>query len=148
MTWISRQIIYSKINNDHISSFALVLIIAIHHNHRSWCIGDNTGMQMYRPLKKRRKSTFDVERISDTHYAAKAKVDLTPFRVKKGHYEFPIEEKDILRRAEELGMDILLPPIMRANATIHRLYPIQILTPDYTRINWKEYKRRLRGEER
>lgn len=66
---------------------------------------------MYRPIKRRRKSTFDVERISDTHYAAKAKVDFeSPFRIKKGHYEFPIDEKDILRKADELGMDILLPP--------------------------------------
>ena len=77
----------------------------------SWCIDNNLDMKMYRPLKRRRKSTFDVERISDTHYAAKAKVDFeSPFRIKKGHYEFPIDEKDILRKADELGMDILLPP--------------------------------------
>jgi SWI/SNF-related matrix-associated actin-dependent regulator 1 of chromatin subfamily A len=66
---------------------------------------------MYRPIKKRRKYTFDVERISDTHYAAKASKDFdSDFRVKSRHYEFPISDASVLKEAEALGMEILLPP--------------------------------------
>ena len=66
---------------------------------------------MYRPLKKRKKFTFDVERISDTHYAAKASKDFdSPFRVKSKHYEFPISDTSVLEQAEKLGMENLLPP--------------------------------------
>ena len=66
---------------------------------------------MYRPIKKRRKCTFDVERISDTHYAAKASIDFeSEFRTKRRHYEFPISNESVLKQAETLGMEILLPP--------------------------------------
>ena len=66
---------------------------------------------MYRPIKKRRTCTFDVERISDTHYAAKASIDFDScFRVKSRHYEFPISDNTIFKQAEKLGMEILLPP--------------------------------------
>ena len=92
---------------------------------------------MYRPIKKRRKSTFDIERISDTHYGAVATVDFeSPFRVKKRHYEFPIADKDILKEAERLGMEVLLPPYKArvqyakkepAEITLdERLYPHQV----------------------
>ena len=66
---------------------------------------------MYRPIKKRKKFTFDVERISDTHYAAKASKDFdSDFRTKSRHYEFPISDTSVLEQAEKLGMEILLPP--------------------------------------
>ena len=66
---------------------------------------------MYRPIKKRKKFTFDVERISNTHYAAKASKDFdSPFRTKSKHYEFPISDTSVLEQAEALGMEILLPP--------------------------------------
>jgi len=66
---------------------------------------------MYRPIKKRRKYTFDVERISDTHYAAKASKDFdSDFRTKSRHYEFPISDTSVLEQAEKLGMENLLPP--------------------------------------
>lgn len=66
---------------------------------------------MYRPIKKRKKFTFDVERISDTHYAAKASKDFDSlFRVKSKHYEFPISDTSVLEQAEALGMEVLLPP--------------------------------------
>jgi len=66
---------------------------------------------MYRPIKKRRKYTFDIERISDTHYGAKASVDFdSPFRIKKRYFEFPISETSILDKAREKGLDILHPP--------------------------------------
>ena len=66
---------------------------------------------MYRPIKKRRKCTFDIERISNTHYAAKASIDFeSPFRTRRRHYEFPLSEKSILEKAEELGMELLMPP--------------------------------------
>ena len=65
---------------------------------------------MYRPLKKRRKFTFDIERISDSHYSAKSTKDFkSPFRVKICHYEFPIEEASIIEKAEEEGLEILWP---------------------------------------
>ena len=93
--------------------------------------------RMYRPIKRRRVSTFDVERISDTHYAAVSKHDFeSPFRTKKRHYEFPIEETEILEQARNLGMEILMPPY-RARITYplpdppaialdERLYPHQL----------------------
>ena len=66
---------------------------------------------MYRPLKKRRKCTFDVERISDTHYGAKSSVDFdSEFRTKRRHYEFPISDNSVFQQAEKLGLEILLPP--------------------------------------
>ena len=66
---------------------------------------------MYRPTKKRRRYTFDIERISDTHYGAKASVDFdSPFRIKKRYFEFPISERSILDRARKKGLDILHPP--------------------------------------
>ena len=66
---------------------------------------------MYRPIKKRKKFTFDVERISDTHYAAKASKDFdSDFRTKSRHYEFPISDTSVLEQAEKLGMENLLPP--------------------------------------
>ena len=66
---------------------------------------------MYRPLKKRRKCTFDVERISDTHYGAKASIDFdSTFRTKRRHYEFPISDKSVFKQAETLGLEILMPP--------------------------------------
>ena len=72
---------------------------------------------MYRPVKKRRKSTFDVQRVSDTHYHAKSTVDFeSPYRIKKKQYEFPIEDRDILALAESKGMEVLMPP-MRAQIT-------------------------------
>ena len=43
---------------------------------------------MYRPVKRRRKATFDVQRISDTHYHAKSTLDFeSPYRVKKKQYD-------------------------------------------------------------
>jgi len=66
---------------------------------------------MYRPIKRRRKCTFDVQRISDTHYHAKATVDFnSPFRVKKKHYEFPLDDTTIFEVASSKGMEILMPP--------------------------------------
>jgi len=66
---------------------------------------------MYRPIKKRKKFTFAVERISDTHYAAKASIDFdSPFRTKRCHFEFPISDASVIKEAEKLGMEILLPP--------------------------------------
>ena len=66
---------------------------------------------MYRPIKKRRTCTFAVERISDTHYAAKASIDFdSPFRTKRCHFEFPISDASVIKEAEKLGMEILLPP--------------------------------------
>lgn len=66
---------------------------------------------MYRPIKRRRKCTFDVQRLSDTHYHAKATIDFeSPFRVKKKHYEFPIDDKTIFEVASSKGMEILMPP--------------------------------------
>ena len=66
---------------------------------------------MYRPLKKRRKCVFDIERISDTHYGAKSSIDFdSPFRVKKCWYEFPISETEILEKASDMGHDIVHPP--------------------------------------
>ena len=66
---------------------------------------------MYRPIKKRRKYTFDIERISDTHYGAKASVDFdSAFRIKNRYFEFPISETGILDKARGKGLDILHPP--------------------------------------
>ena len=66
---------------------------------------------MYRPIKRRRKCTFDVQRVSDTHYAAVATVDFAnPFRTKKRHYHFPVDHMDIFTQAEANGMEILMPP--------------------------------------
>ena len=66
--------------------------------------------KMYRPLKKRRKCTFDIERISDTHYAAKSTKDFgSPFRIKSRHFEFPIKETSIIEKAEEEGLEVLWP---------------------------------------
>jgi SWI/SNF-related matrix-associated actin-dependent regulator 1 of chromatin subfamily A len=66
---------------------------------------------MYRPVKRRRKCTFDVQRLSDTHYHAKATVDFeSPFRTKKKHYEFPVEDDTIFKVASSRGMEILMPP--------------------------------------
>jgi len=58
---------------------------------------------MYRPIKKRKKFTFDVERISDSHYAAKASKDFeSEFRTKRCHFEFPISDTSALEQAEKL----------------------------------------------
>ena len=66
---------------------------------------------MYRPIKRRRKCTFDVQRLSDTHYHAKSTVDFeSPYKVKKRHYEFPIDDKTIFEVASSKGMEILMPP--------------------------------------
>ena len=74
---------------------------------------------MYRPVKRRRKCTFDVQRVSDTHYAAVAKVDFdSRFRIKKRHYRFPIHHTDIYTQAESHGMEINMPP-----ARAQRVYP-------------------------
>ena len=91
---------------------------------------------MYRPIKKRRKATFDVQRLSDTHYHAKSTLDFeSPYQVKKRHYEFPIEHTEIYKTAEENGLEVLMPPdrAMRSyrtpktpNAVLDpRLYPHQ-----------------------
>lgn len=74
---------------------------------------------MYRPIKRRRKCTFDVQRISDTHYHAKATIDFeSSYRTKKKHYEFPREEQlkypldiGILELAASKGMEVLMPPM-------------------------------------
>lgn len=66
---------------------------------------------MYRPIKRRRKCTFDVQRISDTHYGAVSTLDFdSTFRVKKRHYEFPLDHTEIYTQAEALGMEVLMPP--------------------------------------
>ena len=90
---------------------------------------------MYRPIKKRRKFTFDVERISDTHYAAKASVDFeSPFRVRRRFYEFPVINESVFEQAKKLGMEILLPPQRARRSYVaedidieldERLYPHQ-----------------------
>ena len=91
---------------------------------------------MYRPIKKRRKATFDVQRLSDTHYHAKSTLDFeSPYKVKRRHYEFPVDHTDIYTTAEENGLEILMPPdrAMRTyrtpktpNAVLDpRLYPHQ-----------------------
>lgn len=60
--------------------------------------------------KKRRKFTFDIERVSDTHYAAKSSKDFSsPFRTKKRHYQFPIDDRSVVGAAEKEGLDILWP---------------------------------------
>jgi len=90
---------------------------------------------MYRPIKKRKKFIFAVERISDTHYAAKATKDFeSHFRTKRCHYEFPIGDRSALQQAEQLGMEILLPPERACREYVtedieidldNRLYPHQ-----------------------
>ena len=92
-------------------------------------------LNMYRPLKKRRKWTFDIQRISDTHYAAKSTKDFSSsFRTKSRHFEFPIDETDIIQKAEGEGLEILWPheraqrTYTRPNASVSlddRLYPHQ-----------------------
>lgn len=65
---------------------------------------------MYRPVKKRRKFTFDIERVSDTHYFAKSKKDFpSPFRVSRCQYEFPVDERSIIKEAEAEGLEVLWP---------------------------------------
>lgn len=91
---------------------------------------------MYRPLKKRRKATFDVQRLSDTHYHAVSSIDFnSPYRVKKRHYEFPVDNLNVISEAESKGLEVLMPPV-RAQKTYFapallnvdldaRLYPHQ-----------------------
>ena len=68
---------------------------------------------MYRPVNRRAKYTFDVQRVSDTHYSAVATIDFeSPYRTKKRHYTFPVDEKNIYKVAEEKGMSISMPPAM------------------------------------
>lgn len=91
---------------------------------------------MYRPLKKRRKSTFDVQRVSDTHYAAVSSIDFdSPFRTKKRHYRFPVDHVAIYSKAEDEGLEVLMPPAISQKSYVapecpdidldHRLYPHQ-----------------------
>ena len=91
---------------------------------------------MYRPIKRRRKCTFDVQRLSDTHYHAKATVDFeSPYKVKNRHYEFPIDDTTIFEVASSKGMEILMPPLSAQTsypvapppeiAIDERLYPHQ-----------------------
>ena len=90
-------------NMNHFSGVCLTLVL----------------YRMYRPVKRRRKCTFDVQRVSDTHYGAEAKVDFdSPFRIKKRHYRFPIGHTDIFTQAESEGMEVNMPP-----ARAQRVYP-------------------------
>ena len=85
---------------------------------------------MYRPVKRRRKATFDVQRICDTHYHAKSTLDFeSPYRVKKKHYEFPIDDKTIFEVASSKGMEILMPTTKAMQTYTPRTPPAMDLDP-------------------
>ena len=63
--------------------------------------------------KKRRKFTFRVQRVSDTHFEAKSTLNFdSPFRVKNKLYRFPISDRSVLDVAVGHGLHVEMPPIL------------------------------------
>lgn len=62
-------------------------------------------------FKKRRKCTFRVQRVSDTHFEAKSTLDFeSPFRVKKKLYRFAMSDTSVLDDASSHGLHVEMPP--------------------------------------